>query len=305
MATQTEIRQDITSKIVEALKAGTPPWRQPWRGDGNTGSPTNAMTGRGYRGVNILLLELATLNRSFRSKWWGSYRQWHRCGGQVRRGEHGTRIVFWKPVVRISDQDGEENQKAFPVLRTWTVFNAEQVKGDAAERLCSSDKAPSNFVDYNAAEEVIAATGAGIRHGAGQAYYDPKDDCIHLPTKGLFCGPHGYYATALHELAHWTGHESRLARLDKNARFGDRAYAFEELVAEMAGCFLANEIRIPQSDDLSNHQAYLSNWLQVLENDSKAIFAAATQASAAADFVLAFSRNAEAERREEEASLCA
>jgi len=132
---------------------------------------------------------------------------------------------------------------------------------------------------------VLAASGADIRYGGGKAEYDPDRDLIRLPDREAFTAPHEFYATAFHELAHWTGHPSRLDRLSRNARFGSTAYAREELVAEIGGCFLSAEIGIPQSDDLTNHAAYLASWLRILGADPSAIFAAAAQASAAANFL--------------------
>ena len=302
MITQAEIRQQITEKIIEAIRNGTPPWRKGWRNDANCGTPSNALSNRSYRGINILLLELAALEHGYESKWWASYRQWQTLGAQVRRGEHGTQIVFWRPLVRkvtIND-DGEEQTQSFPILKTWTIFNVAQVEGKEVEHLRNLNHAPANFTDYSPAEEAISATGADIRFGGDRAFYRPQGDFIQLPPKESFFGLREFYSTALHEISHWSGHESRLARLTKNARFGDHVYAFEELVAEIGGCFLANEIGIPQSDDLRNQHAYLAHWLQVLENDPKAIFTAATQASAASDFILSFSRKLDSGAGEEE-----
>jgi len=304
MLTQGEIRQQITDKIVAAIKAGTPPWRKTWRSNGNCGTPTNAVSNKGYRGINILLLELAALERGYESRWWASYRQWQNLGGQVRRGEHGTQIVFYRPIVRkVMDDAGEEKTESFPILRTWTIFNVAQVEGDGVERLRSINHAPANFVDYTPAEQVIAATRADIRFGGNRAFYQPGGDFIQLPPKDSFLGQHEFYHTSHHELAHWSGHESRLNRLSKNARFGDRAYAFEELVAEIGGCFLSNETGIPQSDDLSNQHAYLGHWLEVLGNDPNAIIRASSQASAASDFILSFSRKIEGGAGEEEETV--
>jgi antirestriction protein ArdC len=307
MISQSEIRQRITDKIVEALKSGVAPWRRPWTSDGNSGTPSNAVSNRAYRGINILLLELAALEHGYDSRWWASYRQWQGLGGQVRRGEHGSQIVFYRPVVRkvTTNDAGEEKTASFPILRTWTIFNLAQVEGRAVDHLRCSNHASANFVDYQPAEEVITATKADICYGGDRAVYRPEGDFIQMPFKSSFHSENDYYHTAFHEVAHWSGHESRLNRLSKNARFGDRAYAFEELVAEIGGCFLTNEVGIPQSDDLTNQQAYLGHWLQVLENDSKAIFQASSQASTAADFILSFSRKVEGATGEVEETVVA
>ena len=157
------------------------------------------------------------------------------------------------------------------------------------------------FVDYSPAEEAFTATGADIRFGGGRAFYNPAEDFIQLPPKEAFVSQHEYYATLAHEGCHWTGHSSRLDRLNTNARFGDAAYSFEELCAEIGGDFLCSELAIPQSDDLSNHNAYLQTWLNVLQQDHGAIIRASSQASKAADFILAFSRKDEEATEGEEA----
>jgi antirestriction protein ArdC len=289
MSQQDEIRQRITAKIIDALKSGTPPWKRPWGGANNTGSPANVISMKPYRGINNLLLNC----QPFESRWWATFRQWRQCGANVRRGEHGARIVFWKSIAKtvINDQ-GEAEQETFPLMRDYVVFNAEQCEGGPVERLhVQPCNGPGKaFADFGPAEEAIRATQADIRFGGSKAVYNPVDDFIQLPVKASFVSEHEAYATTFHELAHWTGHQSRLARLDANARFGDANYAFEELVAEIGGCFLCSELAIPQSDDLTNHNAYLAHWLAVLQQDHGAIIRASSQAAKAADFILAFSR---------------
>ncbi|MEO2091113.1 MAG: zincin-like metallopeptidase domain-containing protein [Gemmataceae bacterium] len=283
MSTQTDIRQQVTTRIVDALRAGTPPWRRPWRNDvTNVGFAANGATGHTYRGVNALLLSLA----GYECRWWATYAQIRALGGRVRTGEHSTRIVFYRRVERAvgATADGDEVLDTFPLLRTYSVFNIEQT--DGLERLLPRPCEPRAFVPFAQAEAVLAASGADIRYGGRKAEYDPERDFIRLPDRGAFAAPHDFYGTAFHELAHWTGHTSRLDRLSKNARFGSTAYAREELVAEIGGCFLSAEIGIPQSDgDLTNHAAYLNSWLKILGNDPTAIFIAASQASAAAGFL--------------------
>jgi antirestriction protein ArdC len=282
MSTQTLIRQQVTTRIVEALRAGTPPWRRPWRADRtNVGFAANGASGHTYRGVNALLLGLA----GYECRWWGTHTQIRALGGRVRKGEQATRIVFCRHVEKTTkyNVDGVEAVETFPLLKTYSVFNIEQTVG--LERLLPRPGEPRAFVPFAQAEAVLAASGADIRYGGSKAEYDPSRDLIRLPEPESFAGPHGFYSTVFHELAHWTGHASRLDRLSKNARFGTTAYAREELVAEIAGCFLAAELGIPQSDDLSNHTAYLNSWLKILGADPTAVFIAASQASAAANFL--------------------
>lgn len=292
MATQAEIRNEITSRIVTALQSGNlPPWRRPWGGI-NTGTPQNAVSKKNYRGINVLLLGL---NESYQSRFWATFRQWRDLGGSVRRGEHGTRVVFWKPIEKeVTNDDGDTETEAFFLLREYVVFNVEQTEGKALDtfRVQPGIKSNNDFEDCDLAEKIIAATNADIRFGGNRAYYQPQADFIQMPPKASFENEPAYYSTLAHEACHWTGHESRLNRLNKNARFGDSAYAFEELVAEIGGCFLCNDINIPQSNDLTNHHAYLAHWLTVLQQDHGAILRAAGQAAKAVDFITAFSQPA-------------
>jgi antirestriction protein ArdC len=305
MPTQAEIRQTITEKIVAALRSGTVPfWRRPWTQSENAGFPTDVVSGKKYQGINTWLTALAALEKGYDSKWWGTYQQWRSLGGQVRRGEKGTQIILYKPIRKITVNDeGEEAVDTFPIMRTWTVFNVAQVDSDSLDQYRATVRiAPdSRFVDCGPAEETIAATGADIRHGGSRAAYLPEPDYIQLPPKAAFGKPHEYYGVAGHELVHWTGHKSRLNRLNRLARFGDKSYAMEELVAELGSAFLLAELGIPQSDDLSNVTAYLADWLKVLENDHYAVFTASSAASKAVEFITGFSRKADTAEESEEA----
>lgn len=319
MPTQAEIRASITNRIVEALKAGTAPWRRPWSSLENTGSPANVVSKRSYSGVNTLLLQLIASERGWSSRWWGTFRQWQELGlrikarpSHVRPGEWGTRVVFCKTVAKKPSHkrngegdpgDDQQHDSRFFLLRTYCVFHAEQVEGDGIEKFLARPRTTTAFEDYRPAEEVIAATKARIEYGGNKAVYLPDADFIRLPPKQAFESQKEYYSTALHELLHWSGHESRLARLNRNARFGSEAYSVEELVAEIGGSFLCNEIGVPQSDDLSNQAAYLASWLKVLQADPTAIFTAASQASAAVDFILGFSRKDDQAGQEGEAAV--
>ena len=317
MATQAEIREQITNRIVDALKVGTAPWRRPWSNLENTGSPANVVSKRSYSGVNALILPLVALERGWSSRWWGTFRQWQELGlrvkarpSHVKSGKWGTRVVFCKAVAKkqAHERNGEEQQgevvepdSRFFLLRTYCVFHAQQVEGDGIERYLARPRTATTFEDYTPAKGVIKATNARIEFGGSRAVYFPDKDYIQLPPKFTFESEHEFYATAFHELIHHSGHESRLNRLTKNFRFGDAAYAFEELVAEVGGCFLCSEVGVRQSDDLSNQVAYLASWLKVLEADPSAIFTAASQASAAVDFILRFSRKDDQAGQEDEA----
>lgn len=298
MQTQSEIRATVTNKIVAALESGDVPfWRRPWSKSPNSGHPTNAVTGKPYQGINWVLLSLMGLD----SKWWATYNQWQGLGGQVRRGEKSVTGILYKPVTKKSiNDDGEEEVNSYGLLRTFSLFHVSQVDGDLEKfRDTKKPETVTAFEDFSPAEEVFSATGADVRLGGDRAYYSPSGDYIQMPPKESFSPPHQYYSVLAHETVHWTGHETRLNRLDKFARFGSEAYAIEELVAELGASYLSAEIGLPHSDDLSNVTAYLGSWLKVLKRDHSAIFSSASAASKAVDFIV--SRQAEEKNVETEA----
>jgi len=295
MATQNEIRRQITDQIIKALEAGgLPPWRMPWSAHPNgRGLPTNAATGRKYSGVNPLVLQFAARRHGFRSKFWATFNQWKELGcsvmarpSDVAPGAWGMTAILFKPVTKaeIDERTGEEKERAFPVLRTFTLFNADQVDG-AGRWQVADEPVNDAFIDYEPAEAAIGATGADIRFGGDRAFYRrPLEgvggDYIQLPHKHLFVEEKEFYSTALHELAHWS--EVRLGWAG--------SYALGELRAEIASAYLLAELGVPQSDDLTNCQSYLAWWLAALKDDPSCILRLSTAASRAADFVLSFSR---------------
>lgn len=261
------------------------------------------MSGKPYSGVNWLLLKLM----GHQSKWWATYNGWKSLGGQVRRGEKGVTGVIFKPVTKTKINDGGEEEKTgYGFLKTFNLFHLSQVDGDLK---LFRDSARSNFgtpfVDYGPAEEAFAATGADVRFLGSRAFYSPNEDYIQLPPKASFQKAHEFYGVLAHESVHWSGNEKRLNRLSRFARFGDEAYAVEELVAELAAAYLLTELGVPQSDDLSNVTAYLGHWLKVLQRDHSAIFTAASAASKATDFILSFSRPKEEEESDAGSELVA
>lgn len=297
---RTDIRSKITTKIIDGLKAGKRPWVRPWSSDPNCGPPKNVISKQPYRGINPLVLSLASEDRHFQSRWWGTYRQWQSLGGQVqsrpkgvRPGEWGTTIVFYKPVTKQTVNDeGEPEKQSFRVLKSFTVFNAEQVDGPFDHLRPSTEDDNSTQPDFRQADEAIDATGAEIRFGGNQAFYKrpvgewphhTDGDFIQSPHRWQFPDLTDFYSTLFHEAVHWSE-----VRLGWNG-----SYALGELIAEIGSCFLAAECSIPNSDDLENHNQYLASWLKELNNDNNAIFKAAAQASKAADFILKFSMQAD------------
>ncbi len=276
---------DVTAQIVRELEAGAVPWVKPWASSGAPlGMPRSAATRRPYSGINVLILWDALLRRGYASQEWLTFRQALALGGNVRKGERGVTICYADSFVpraeRESAGQGDEDPKRVPFLKRFTVFNIEQCEGLPPE-IVAPPKPIAAQGRHNAAEALIAATGADIRIGGGEAYYNPREDFIRMPPAGDFVSAADYYCTILHELGHFSAHPSRLNR--DLSRFGDQAYAREELIAELCSAFLCAHLGIvPQV----RHAGYLDHWLKILKSDSRAIFHAASQASKAADFLL-------------------
>lgn len=290
MLTQAQIRQEITNKIVDGLKSGVIPWRKPWRGVADpVRLPTNFVTKKQYAGINILSLQLAAQLHGYPVGYWASFKQWQAAGAKVRKGEKATQVILWKPVTTsATSADGEPVEKTFPVLRTWSVFNVAQVEGGVVEKYQAKPASGVRFdgVDRGEFDRAVAATGADIRHGYEHAaYHRPPGDFIVVPDEDRFKDFPSYGVTILHELCHWTEWRTGWSG----------SYAEGELRAEMGACFLTSALGLPNSNDLSNHTAYIQSWLTALENDPKFIFRAAAAASKAADFILSFARPAAAE----------
>lgn len=288
MQTQSDIRSSITATIVQALEAGgLPPWRKMWSNDPNApGLHTSMSTGNPYRGINQLLLQCSAMKGGFKSKWWGTFNQIKQNGASVSRGAKGTQIVLFKKIERERvDEAGDEVKDNFFVMRAFTVFNAEQTTGLDQFRVGFTKPQNNSVERYDAADEVIKATGADIRHGGNDAYYNPPGDYIQLPHRHQFESAESFYETAFHELTHWSEHVTRL-----NWNRADEGYGMGELIAEMSACLMMAELGLPTTTNLTNHASYLKHWLDGMAGDSKFIFKAASQASKAVDYLLSFSR---------------
>ena len=276
--------QEITDRIIAQLEAGRVPWVQPW---GNAALPRNAATGRGYSGINILILWGALSEHGFSGQLWLTYRQAQALGGQVRKGERGTAIVYADRFTPEKERACavRENREAasIPFLKRFTVFNAAQCENLPAH-LAAAAPAPEQALILPQAEALIRATGAAFRIGGGEAFYMPAEDRIQVPPPQAFFEPVNWHRTAFHELGHWTGHTSRLA-CDMTNAFGSPGHAREELVAEMAAAFVCAALGISPT---VRHADYLGEWLAVLREDNRAILRAASAASKAADYLLAF-----------------
>ena len=275
-----DIYTEVTNRIVAALEQGTPPWVCPWRQ--GSALPNNLATGKAYRGVNVLILAVEAMSRNFTDNRWLTFRQANTLGARVRQGEHGTAIVFYRMHEINDTTDGFEELsgevRKIPLLKTYVVFNADQLNG-LPDRFVLPPLQPWQPLDV--AEQLITQTDALICHGGNQAFYRPSSDTIQLPPMSSFAHADDYYATALHELTHWTGHSTRLNRLSVQ-RQGVDAYAFEELVAEIGAAFLCAHCGL---DGVVEHASYIATWLDALRRDKRLIFVAAGAAQKAADLV--------------------
>jgi antirestriction protein ArdC len=278
-----DLYAEVTNRIVSALEAGVTPWIRPWSVDFDP-TPINAASRRSYRGINAVLLALEAQSRGYSRNAWLTYRQAQELGAQVRAGESGTTVVFYKlhelpHTTTVEQIEDEKRPKVVSFLRCFTVFNLVQIEG-LPERL-KVKEALITWDPHQAAAAILRESHATIRHGGAEAYYSPPDDRIQLPERQSFANAAGYYNVALHELVHWTGHPSRLNR-DLGRRFGEAAYAMEELIAEMGSAFLCASCYLEAH---LRHASYIGNWLRVLKSDKRAIFAAAAKAQQAVDFI--------------------
>lgn len=275
-----DLYTEVTSKIVAALEAGTPPWIRPWTGELER-FPVNGFSRRAYRGINCVLLTLEAQLRGFTRNAWITYRQAAELGAQVRGGERGTTVVFYKrEEVPADEGEDKPTTRVVPLLRSFTVFNVDQCDRLPA-RLQAPTEDATRWVREHAPEQLLVDSGAKIEHGGFAAYYSPEKDTIRLPERELFADAGAYYATALHELTHWSGHPSRLDR-QLGRRFGEAAYAIEELVAEIGSAFVSAMCGL---EGRLQHASYVAEWIKVLKADKRAVFTAAGKAQQAADFI--------------------
>lgn len=283
------IYEAITNGIVEAIEKGAGTWHMPWHvSDSSVCRPRSVVSGLPYRGINVIVLWAQASLRNYPTGLWATYRQWQELGAQVRKGEKGTTVVYYKQLPLASEdvETGEVVTDYRLVARSFNVFNGAQVDGWKPW-----DPQPADLVEtHDRVENFIDASGADIRSAGTKAYYDRLADCIFIPDRVRFRGSptssatEGYYATVFHELIHWTGHHLRLCR-DFSGRFGDDSYAFEELVAELGAAFLCMEHGVANAPR-PDHAAYIASWLKVLKKDTRAIFAASTHAHQAIEFLM-------------------
>ena len=294
MPNNNQVYEIVTQRILEAIERGVAPWRIPWKKGPGQGLPRSMSTAKPYRGINVFLLGLEALAAGHSSPWWGTYNHVSGLGGQVRRGEKATPVVFWSVKEKEDDVDERGRPKAYFLLRYYKVFNAEQADGlperfypnlEEAEPSAPSEAqalAEGAVGRYLAANPALTFTHAR----ADRAYYSAREDLVNVPSLAEHRSADEYYSTTFHEFAHSSGHESRLARgnVDEPHRFGDEEYSKEELVAELASAMVQGSLGICSTVESS--AAYLEHWAGILKGDPRLIVNAAAAAQKAADYVL-------------------
>lgn len=282
--------EDVTNKIISDLEGGIVPWVQPWSSVGLStplAMPRNARTAKTYSGINILILWDAAIRGGYGSHSWLTFKQALELGGCVRKGEKGWTVCFADSFIPKNEKKRarQENTdpQSIPFLKRYSVFNIAQCDG-LPENLYQSATPAAERDIIPRAEALISATGASFEIGGEIACYIPRLDAIRVPPQTAFTDQINYYRTVFHELGHWTGYPSRLAR-DLSSKFASNGYAREELVAELATAFVCASLGIVPT---VRHADYLGNWLQVLKEDARAIFKAASMATKACDYILAF-----------------
>ena len=277
----------VTDRIVADLEQGVRTWMKPWSGEHAAGKISRPLRrcGTPYRGMNILLLWGEAMAKGYAAPHWMTFKQALEHDAHVRKGEHGSLVVYANSITKTEvNEKGEDTEREIPFMKGYTVFNVEQIEGLPAHYYAKPENPLPLSERIESADRFMIATGASIRHGGNQAFYAPARDVVQMPPFEAFRDKESYYATALHELTHWTSHKSRLDRSFDGKRFGDSGYAREELVAELGAAFLCADLGITP-EIREDHAAYLGNWLKVLQEDKRAIFSAAAHAQRAADFL--------------------
>jgi len=274
----------VTDQIITAIEHGAGTWRMPWHTSGRYAfSPINVASKKPYRGINTVCLWAAAQAKGYESGEWATYQQWQDRGAQVRKGEKSTLVVFWKFAnqTRESQDDGDQPANGSRLLFTkgYSVFNAAQVDGYAPK--ADKEVPIPNRIAH--ADAFFSAVGADLRHGGNQAFYAPATDHIQMPAFEAFRDGVSYYSTLAHEHTHWTASAARCNR-ELGKRFGDNAYAAEELIAELGAAFTCAHLGL-STEPREDHSQYIQSWLRVLKADKRAIFTAASKAQQACDWL--------------------
>jgi antirestriction protein ArdC len=291
-ADRQDVYSRITAQIVADLEKGVRPWVKPWNVEHAAGRITRPLrhNGQPYCGINVLSLWMSAIAQNLAAPIWMTYRQAIELDAHVRKGEKGSLVLYANSIARTErdEKTGEDFEPDVPYMKGYTVFNVEQIEGLPETYYAKAAAALDSVARIDHAEKFLHATGASINHGGDRAYYSHASDAVQMPPFESFRDADSYYATLAHELTHWTGNKARLDRDFGGHRFGSNAYAQEELVAEIGAAFLCADLEL-MLEAREDHASYIASWLEVLQNDSRAIFTAAAHAQRAADFIHKFS----------------
>jgi antirestriction protein ArdC len=301
LADRKDVYTRVTDRIIADLEKGIRTWLKPWSVAHTAGRISKPLRHNGtpYQGMNVLLLWGEAMDRGFVAPIWMTFKQALELDAHVRKGERGSLVVYANRITKTETNDkGEDTEREIPFMKGYTVFNVEQIEGLPSHYYAKPETPLPLSERIETVEAFMVNTQAVIHHGGNRAFYAPARDAIQLPPFEAFKDKESYYATALHELTHWTKHERRLERDFSAKRFGDQGYAREELVAELGAAFLCADLGItPEIRD--DHAAYLGHWLEVLKEDKRAIFSAAAHAQRAADFLHGLQPQTQQEAEEE------
>jgi antirestriction protein ArdC len=284
-----DVYSRITDRIVASLEQGVRPWHRPWNAEHAAGKITRPLRvgGQPYSGINVFMLWSEAMDAGYSAPIWMTFRQARELGGHVRKGEHGTTVVYASTFKKTEadEETGEDVERNIPFMKGYTVFNVEQIEDLPAHYYATAAAPVLEPAQRDArAEAFFAHTGVAVNHGGNRAYYTVAADRIQMPPFEFFEDPESYYSTLGHETCHATRHPDRLDRDFGRKRWGDEGYAMEELVAELGSAFLCADLDLTP-EVREDHAAYIENWLTVLKNDKRAIFTAAAHAQRAADFL--------------------
>lgn len=298
---QNNERQDIytriTGKIVAALEQGVCPWVKPWSGENAAGRITRPLRHNGvpYSGINILMLWASAVEQGFSSPSWMTFKQALELNAHVRKGEKGSLVVYANSITKSEQNDaGEDVEREIHFLKGYTVFNVEQIEGLPEQYYVKPEPKLNPVQRIEHAEAFFSATKADIRYRGGQAYYAQEPDYIQMPPIEAFTDAGSFYATLAHETVHWTKHPARLERDFGRKAWGDEGYAREELVAELGAAFLCADLELTP-EVREDHASYIGHWLNVMKQDNRTIFTAASHAQRAVDYLHRLQPEAKAE----------
>ena len=303
MIEKADVYTRVTNKILADLERGNLTWLQPWQAGHQAGPVSRPLRagGQAYRGINVIMLWAAAMERNYSCPLWLTYRQASELGGQVRKGEKGALVVYANEIVRTdTDESGADVEVKIPFMKGYTVFNGEQIDGLPAHFYATQPPLTNKIERLEFAEKFFTNTKITVQHGGNRAFYSVDRDLVQMPEFQTFRDGESYYATLAHECCHATRHPARLNRDLGRKKYADAGYAMEELVAEIGSAFLCCDLGItPESRE--DHAAYIQSWLTVLKNDTRAIFTAASHAQKAADFL----KNLQPQAQEPAAQLAA